>query len=361
MARYRKLAPSTTADNDDRSAASPQPAALDRAPEGRRVDDVEVEVAQPGPGGEPAGDAQRLGVLTRITIRCTDPQVAQDAVAAAAEARCMIDCASEYADIKATGVIARFLAWAAHDGVVDAPRAFRRGVVDEYLTLKSNRKPRGARECRNILYSTGRLFHSREFPSARELSAPRLKRQPAASPDEIRSLYRMIRELPPRLERQAQILVDLSYGVGARPSEIKVLTGHAFSAVAWNASTVCVVALPNYAGGVRKVPAADPAISERLLRLAELGTSPVFATHSKIADRNLTNRVNGHLRNLGYQTISVAALRNRWLIELAQQIPAALLLQLADVADMRILADQRPLLPHYTVEQSISLMRQVRP
>lgn len=360
MARYRNLAPSTTAGDDDGSAATPVTEALDQAHGGRRAGEFEVELAQHEPPREPPGNAERLGVLTRITIRCSDPQVAQDAVAAAAKARCMIDCASEYADIKATGVIARFLAWAAHDGVVDAHRAFRRGVVDEYLTLKSNRKPRGARECRNILYGTGRLFHSREFPSARELSAPRLKRQPAASPDEIRSLYRMIRELPPRLERQAQILVDLSYGVGARPAEVKVLTGNAITAVPWNASTVCVVALPNSAGGVRKVPAVDHDIADRLLGLAELGTRSVFAARTKIADRNLTNRVNGHLRDRGYQTISVAALRNRWLIDLAQRIPAALLLQLADVADMRVLADQRPLLPHYTVEESISLMREAQ-
>ncbi len=302
---------------------------------------------------------ERMRVLTGITIRHDDPQVAIDAVTQAATVRCMIEFTRTSTDVKACAELARFLGWAAVDGVVDARRALHRSGVDEYLTLQGYRRPRGLRECRQILYTAGRLFHPREFPPARVLPAPRPKRQTAASHDDIRKLYRLIQEMPPALGMRALALADLSYGVGARPADFKVLRGTAITTVRSDGRAICVVTLPNNAGGVRQVPVLDPGINGRLLALAaRAGDDLVLAPNREFAERNIVNRIGEDMRRRGYPGPQPAALRNRWILDLAERIPAALLLQLADVLDIRVLADQRGQLPHYKVRHTITLLRE---
>ncbi len=73
-------------------------------------------------------------------------------------------------------------------------------------------------------------------------------------------------------------------------------------------------------------------------------------------ERNATNRIGEQLRARGHGTINAAALRNRWILDLADRVPAALLLQLADVVDVQVLADQRTQLPIYSIYRAIALM-----
>jgi hypothetical protein len=212
MARFNRMKPAEVAavrDSDD-------------APFEPQLDEASALVlrAAVAPLPDPGPDRlERMQVLTGITIRHDDPRVAIDAVTQAATVRCMSEFTRASTDVKASAELARFFGWAAVDGVVDTRRALHRSVVDEYLTLQGFRRPRGLRECRQVLYAAGRLFHPREFPPARVLPAPRPKRQTAASHDDIRKLYRLIQEMPPALGMRALALADLSYGVGARPSD----------------------------------------------------------------------------------------------------------------------------------------------
>lgn len=66
-------------------------------------------------------------------------------------------------------------------------------------------------------------------------------------------------------------------------------------------------------------------------------------------DRNVVNRVNDALKGQGFPAMDARGLRNRWILDLAEQpgVPAAALLRLAGVGDLRVLADQVEQLPTY--------------
>ncbi|OFB42558.1 hypothetical protein BA059_04920 [Mycolicibacterium sp. (ex Dasyatis americana)] len=310
----------------------------------------------PDPGPE---QSQRTATLTEITIRHPDPEVAREAVAQAAQVRCMTEFTRLSTDMRTCAEIARHLAWAAVDGVVDANKALKRGPVDERLAFTADFRPRGHREIRNILYNAGRLLHPTEYPPARVLPAPRTK-QKAASYQEIRALYRILWELPSPLGMRALALADLSYGVGARPADFKVLRGTSISTIRAHGRAICVVTLPNVAGGVRQVPVLDQGINCRLLELAaRVGDGLVLAPNSEFAERNIVNRISEKLTSKGYPPVRCQPLRNRWILDMAERcIPTALLLQLADVRDVRVLADLRNELPHYKVRHIITIQQE---
>ncbi len=119
------------------------------------------------------------------------------------------------------------------------------------------------------------------------------------------------------------------------------------------------MALPNIHGGTRQVPVINPDISARLLEYAHrCGSGYLLATSTGKVERNAANRAGEHLRARGHHGFSPMALRNRWILDMAERIPASLLLQLADVCDLRVLADQRPLLPTYGIQHSIALLNE---
>ncbi|WP_142926822.1 hypothetical protein [Mycobacterium marinum] len=121
------------------------------------------------------------------------------------------------------------------------------------------------------------------------------------------------------------------------------------------------MALPNVGGGVRQVPIVDPAISARLLELAAtVGDGLLLAPTAAVAERNIANRVSEQLRSHGHPGVETVALRNRWILDLAQRVPAVLLQQLADVCDLRILGDERQLLPQYELRHAASILSEVQ-
>lgn len=311
-------------------------------------------VPEPGPDLE-----ERMAMLTAITIRYPDPKIAREAVLQAAKVQCMTDFSCETTDKKSCAEVARHLAWAAVGGVVDAKRALKRGPVDERLEVTGAQKPRGHRQVRHVLYTAGRLFHPREYPPERVTPVARTKRK-AASYDEIRSFYRVVWELPTPLGMRALALADLSYGVGARAADFKVLRGTSITTVRSHGRAICVVALPNVAGGVRQVPVLEPGINSRLIELsARVGDGLVLAPNAEFAERNIVNRISEKLTNKGYPPVRAAALRNRWILDIAERcIPTALLLQLADVADLRVLSDLRKELPHFKIRHAITIQQE---
>ncbi|WP_373155456.1 hypothetical protein [Mycobacterium marinum] len=186
-------------------------------------------------------------------------------------------------------------------------------------------------------------------------------RHPVASHADIRRLQTIIPRLPARLGQRTQALLDLSYGAGARPADFRSLRGTAIFSVVVDGRAVSVVTLPNVGGGVRPVPVLDRAIGARLLGLATtIGDGLVLAPHAAVAERNIANRVSEELRSRGHASVDAAALRNRWVLDPAERVPAVLLQQLADLCELRILGDERQRLPQYKLRHTISILSEVK-
>ena len=306
-----------------------------------------------------ASEVERYRRLRRIRVRSVDAKIGDMAVESASRVRCLLPFTRESTDRNAATLIARFLAAEASAvGIVDAKSALRRTNVDRYLSARSRRgTERSLRECRSVLYAAGRGLHPREYPAARVLPAPRFKRQEAASERRVRELYALLPGLPAQLSRRLEVLLDLSYGAGARPTDLKSLRGSAISQVQHDGRKVSVLTLANLAGGVRQVPVLDAVIGARLAARAQHVGDDLMLTPGKGgAERNAPYRISEDLKRLGYGGVSAAALRNRWALNLAERVPATLLVQLADVVDIRVLADQRRQLPTYAVRHAVTVM-----
>ena len=117
--------------------------------------------------------------------------------------------------------------------------------------------------------------------------------------------------------------------------------------------------LPNLAGGTRLVPVGDAKASERLLALADGKKSEyLLGSAGGRVERNAVNRVAEKLRTRGYPGVDAVALRNRWVLDMAARIPAALLLQLSDSKTTQLLSDQRDQLPTFGLQHAIALTKE---
>ena len=353
MARFGKMAVAS-----DSPPVKPTPA----SPGGQIVADYTALVVAhdsvrraPAP---PARQQEQFDRLTRTTVKDGEPLIRAAAVQAGARLWCMRTTKAGEPDIKAVGLIARFLVWAAFGGIVDEGRAFTRAVVEEYLTQLASSSAHSEGQKRHVLYAVGRLMNPHEFPPANKVSAPR-KRVPAASRFEILQMQAVIPGLPTALGQRAQALMDLALGAGARAGDFKTLRGTAITSIAVDGQAVAVVTLPNHNGGVRQIPVVDPKISARLLGVsARVAGSLVLAPKAARAERNIVNRISSELREHGHPKIDPAALRNRWIVDLANTVPAALLLQLADLSDPRVIRDQKPLLSTFKIRHAITILKE---
>lgn len=313
-----------------------------------------------------AGDGQdspRLKFLSRLTVNAADPDTGFKAVAAAARMQCLTPRLRPEADRKAAGEIARFLVWhATINGTVDAMRAFRRASVEEYLSrLEGQRRYNGERQLKYTLYRAGRALYPREYPAAKAAGGSRGKARSAYTRDEIEQLELLVPMLSERLGRRAQALIDLTYRAGARAADFRSLRGTAITTLSHQGHAIAVVNLPNRAGGVRKVPVVDRRASGRLLELAAgVGDRLVLTPHTDTPGRNTVNRVSEDLVRHGHPRIDPVALRNAWIIGLASAIPAALLMQLADLTQLQAVIDHRKRLPHYEIRSAITIMREAQ-
>ncbi|MBP2455134.1 hypothetical protein [Mycolicibacterium lutetiense] len=287
--------------------------------------------------------------------------MATAAIQAAATLRCQLPFTTAEQDRKTVGHIARFLVWAAFGDVVDPIRAFTRANVDEYLRVTATESRRTLDQRRYVLYGTGRRLHPRQFPVAQPKNAPLRQHHPVASRSEIERAQMIVPRLPIRLGQRAQALIDLCYGAGARPADLRTLRGTAITSLPVDGRAVSVVTLPNLGGGVREVPVVDREIGGRLLGLAaRVGDRLVLAPHAEIAERNIVNRISEQLRALGHSGLDPVALRNRWVLDLAERVPALLLQQLADLYELRILGEERSLVTQYKLHHKITILTEAQ-
>jgi hypothetical protein len=307
----------------------------------------------------PPSENDRLARLLRQTVTAENPEVARAAIEAAAALRCQVPFTTAEQDRKTVGHVARFLVWSAFGDVVDPVRAFTKANVDEHLAATATKSKRSYEQRRYVLYGTGRRLHPQQFPLAQPKNPPMRHHHPVASHAEIRRLRTIIPRLPARLGQRIQTLLDLSYGAGTRPADFRTLRGTAITGVTVDGRAIAVVSLPNLGGGVRQVPVVDPGISGRLLGMAaNMGDRLVLAPHAAIAERNIVNRVSEQLRNHGHAGLDSIALRNRWVLDLAERVPAVLLQQLADVCELRILVDQRSSVTQFKLRHAITILNE---
>lgn len=305
----------------------------------------------PAPGTNP-----RFERLLPVKIRCRDQALGEEAVRIAAAFQCALREATEGTDVAVTQALARYFAVeAAVTGRLDPRSALRRANVDRYLTEQIEFGSKSLRSLRWMFYSAGCLLHPGEFPRENAV-AYRTNHVPAAAPDEVRRLYGLVPTLPTLLAQRLQAVVDLCWGVGARRADFRYLKGNSISVRRRDGRPVALVELRNNSGGTRLVPAIEPILVDNLARLSDYaGDGLVLAPHKQTTHRNELNRVAEGLRKRGHRGYNPVALRHRWMVDLAEQLPAALVLYLADIGDLRVISlHQR--IPEYKLERILTAM-----
>lgn len=309
----------------------------------------------------PDTDMDRYERLGQVRIVKVSARFKAPALLTARRLRCRMQESTPGTDAESTARIAHYVASEAErTGELNYKRIFRRAAVDRYLQYQSRRlTTRTMRTLQNQLYEAGRVVHPQEFPKRNALGSPHVRRAPAASLADIDNAYAMAPTLPAAIGRKLVILLDLCFGAGARANDLKLLRGTSITESKWKGKHLAVVHLPNRDGSSRSVPVADPDISARLIELGKAtGANYLLAPPGCDVERNAANRISERLRDRGLKSLSAAALRNRWLLELAVRVPAALMLQLADVETAQILSDQRDQLPTYKLQHAIAITKE---
>ena len=309
----------------------------------------------------PDTDMLRYERLAQVRIIGVDARFKGPALLTARRLRCQMAASSGNTDAESTARIAHYVvSEAERTGELNYKRIFRRAAVDRYLEYHTRRlTPRTMRTLQNQLYAAGRLVHPQEFPRKNALGSPHVRRARAATLADIDHAYAIAPTLPAAMRRDLMILLDLCFGAGARANDFKMLKGASITQASWEGEALAVVHLPNRDGSSRSVPVADREISARLIDLAKArGSNYLLASPGCEVERNAANRISERLRDRGIKSLSAAALRNRWLLELAVRVPAALMLQLADVETAQILSDQRDQLPTYGLQHAIAITKE---
>lgn len=270
---------------------------------------------------------------------------------------------SEVSDEKESRIVMRYLyAEAIVHQYVDEERALTRERIDQYLFRDNSFTLRSQRVYRSVLYAAGRVLYPREFPAPRAVLAPRKKGVPAAKPGTAWDLYAIAPSLPEGLRMCLVLVLDLVTGAGLRAQEVRQVTGGDVSTRRIGPGREVVVIRVRDRGVVdRVIPVIDGMKGQRLLdRARQVGADqPLMpVTKNGTVNRNSVNRLSERLLLKGYPGADFGALRNRWILDLAMTpgLPTAALLRLAGVGDLRVLADQKDLLPDYGPEQLAELL-----
>jgi len=350
MARYRALPAATAPDPEPASAA--------------------VSASPGGSGGsrqpvlppfDPGIDSRCYRQLEGLQLRVADHRFVTDALETARRLCCRGEpCELDTVKNRVSTVARYLVSESERVGQFDYRAAFRRANVDRYLdVMVMRRTPKSAKMLRSLLYFTARLVHPREYPQPRSPISRGVARTRAVGPGRVAELYRIAAALPAVHSRRLLLQLDLCYWAGARPRDLMDLRGSDISETSWNGDPVALIRLANQAGGTRIVPVGDPAASRRLLAAAaERPTQFLMTIGGGKIGRNTANKTSEYLIRRGHQGINAAELRHGWMVHLAQRVPAALLMQLADVKDIRVLAEQQDLLPTYGLQHAVTLIKE---
>ncbi|TJZ80018.1 hypothetical protein FCG67_03765 [Rhodococcus oryzae] len=199
---------------------------------------------------------------------------------------------------------------------------------------------------RAYLTAAGRVVHPTLFPPLRRRSLVeirQLRRWPGvvkgaelrvASLDDQTNAYAWAQR-DSYFTRRAQVVLDLVTGAGLRAAELRRLRfGDITPLELPGGVVVVVVAVSSYRGRVRRVPIVDDGKAMRLLKVCDGKRADAFvlAPDGVHVERNAVNRISERLCQHGCPPIDFEALRNRWVVDLASVVPAAIFMALADVS-----------------------------
>jgi len=311
------------------------------------------------PPMHPDIDPQRYASLTNLTLHGADKRYHAAALETARRLCLLDEPGTHTTDRTKTGNVARYLvSEAVRVGGFNYKSALRRANVDRALDVMALRLgSKSIKMMRSEFYAVGRRVHPREYPPPRSLVGT-VVRSTTASPEQIRRLYALAPSLPTVHSQRLLMVLDLCHGAGARPADLKTLRGVDIHETTWDGERVALVRLTNRGGGTRLVPVADPAASDRLLAAAaDRGTGYLMVFSGDKIGRNTANKVSEYLTRRGHDGVNVAAVRHRWMLNLAETVPAALLMQLADTKELRVLAEQRHLLSSFEIQRAVSWVK----
>lgn len=299
-------------------------------------------------------DEDRYLRLREVGIHRPAGPLRSEAIARAALVQAHTRVLDEVADAKAARVVARYL----YDealvyGEVDEERALTRPSVDRWLFRDDVFSRRSQRTYRTILYSAGRTLYPHEFPEPHRQRGPRRKAVSAAELSLEAELYAVAANLRPVLRAQLLTILDLTTGAGLSSQEIRQLRGSDISPLELPEHTAVQIAVRKRGVVSRVVPVVCPVRGHRLLtRARDVGTGYVFPIVGDSMPRNAINHVAEELVEQGFSGFNAAALRNRWVVRLASDpgVPAAMLMKMAGIADLRVLHDLEADLPQFTPE-----------
>lgn len=311
-------------------------------------------------GWIPAGQEDRFERLSLLTSTVGKPEVRAAAARVGAGLVCQLPSRAGVTDEAEVRHVIRFIAgYVEPELPIDVSEVFRRSVVDGYVNhLLVTGRGRGARSYRSIYYGLGRLVHPREYPLPRATSnVPKRRPHSPATDAQIKDWYSTAASLPGEQGRRAYVSLDLALGAGIRQGELLRVRGTSITSTPHFGGELAVVTLPNRAGGKRHVPIIDHSRSERILQRAnEVGDASLLTPGCAVPERNGANRLNDVLRERGHRPINLLSARERWIHDLAQTVPASLLIQLADISTFAALTDHRQLFPKYGIRATVAAL-----
>lgn len=312
---------------------------------------------------------ERYNLLRRVGISVPDSSLRDAAIDRASMVWACVEPHTERADRSAVRVLARYLH---SEGIVyqlvDEERALTRAAVDRHMDSllgpTSGLKLSSLRTHRWVYYTAGAVIYHREFPGARTAVAPRTPGSPAARCGTAAELYALAPALPAVQSERLVLALDLVTGAGARPCEMRNLTGGDVTPLQGGIGGA-LVSFRDRGMRRRVVPVLHLAQADRLLRRARKvgATAPLLPLNRRgEVSRNVLCGISADLVRRGYSGVDFGALRTRWVMELAAApgIPTSALLALTGMTDLRVLLDRVDQLPHYSPAELTGMVAQAR-
>ncbi|MBN7316209.1 hypothetical protein IUS99_05490 [Mycobacteroides abscessus subsp. massiliense] len=308
-------------------------------------------------------DRGRLAVLRRCRLRPVESTLHEAAVEAAALVWVRTPERSVDGDRRAMSILAGMLLDDSEVfGGVEVWRSLRRAAVDRWLTRTGKQRKEGsARTYRTTLYTAGRVLYPREYPGLQTVSAPRTPGRPAADPKQVRVAYEVAPTLPPAISRRLVLILDMCGGAGLHADELRALRGIDIRPLDVGDQQGAVICIGAQETAAREVPVIAPGRARRILEAArEAGPYPVLGLGRRDSvGKNIVNAPMAELRDRGISGVSPEALRNRWILNLASRVPAAVMLSLVGVGDLRVLSDQRNQLVRLKTVEMARILQEV--
>lgn len=272
------------------------------------------------------------------------------------------------ADRDAVTALATVLQLDADDrGHVDPEKALMPREIERVLAMNPRGwSPVSIPTYRAYLTAAGRVVHPAMFPPLRRRSLLEI-RQLSVWPGAVKGATLRIASEEDQttayscaqrdntFAHRAQVILDLVTGAGLRAAELRRLRyGDITEQHLPGGVAVAVVTVISPSGRARRVPIVDEGKALRLLRACEgqRADALALAPDGVHVERNAVNRISERLVERGYPPIDFEALRNRWVVDWASVVPAAILTALADVS----VEDLRRLVRAFEVVEDIDAL-----